>query len=78
MFETYNCPSFYVAIQLVLSLFASGITTGIVVDSGYGVTHAVPIYQGYSLPHSICRIQLAGKDLTNYLGKLLVEVGVTF
>jgi len=53
MFETFEVPNFYISIQAVLSLYASGRTTGIVVDSGDGVTHTVPIYDGYSLPHAI-------------------------
>lgn len=75
MFEDFNVPATYIAIQAVLSLYASGKFTGDVLDSGDGVTHLVPIYDGYSLPHSIQRVNLAGRDLTDYLVKILSERG---
>ena len=72
-FEELKVPAFYLAIQSVLSLYSSGKTTGIVLDSGHGVTHAVPVFDGNSLPHSIERNYLAGNDLTIFMTKLLKE-----
>ncbi|KIJ91773.1 hypothetical protein K443DRAFT_14120 [Laccaria amethystina LaAM-08-1] len=78
MFEIFNVPTFYVAIQAVLALYASGRTTGIVLDSGDGVTHTVPIYDGFALPHAIQRIDVAGRDLTEFMTKILLERGYPF
>ena len=78
MFETFEVPAYYLSIQAVLSLYSSGRTTGLVLDAGDGVTHTVPIYEGYALPHAIERNDLAGRDLTEFMRKLLNEVGLNF
>jgi len=78
MFETFNVPALYVATQAILSLYASGRTTGCVLDIGDGVSHVVPIFEGFALSHAIERIDLAGRDVTNYLQRLLRQKGYTF
>eukprot|EP01130_Rhizamoeba_saxonica_P016733 TRINITY_DN7790_c0_g2_i1.p1 TRINITY_DN7790_c0_g2~~TRINITY_DN7790_c0_g2_i1.p1 ORF type:complete len:369 (+),score=74.84 TRINITY_DN7790_c0_g2_i1:1-1107(+) len=78
MFETYRVPFAYLSIQAVLALYATGRTTGLVLDIGDGVTHTVPIYEGYALPHTIRRVDLAGRDLTSYFSTLLTEKGYFF
>ena len=78
MFETFNTPALYVAMQAALSLRASGRKSGVVLDSGDGVSHIVPVYEGHALPHAIRRLDLAGRQLTDHLAKILAERGYSF
>ncbi|RKP00137.1 hypothetical protein CXG81DRAFT_30035 [Caulochytrium protostelioides] len=74
-FETFNVPALFISIQAVLALYASGRTTGLVLDSGDGVTHAVPVYEGFAMPHAIQRIDIAGRDVTRALQLHLRKAG---
>ncbi len=78
MFERFKVPALYVTSHPVLSLYASGRTTGIVFDSGDSVSYSVPIYEGYALPHAITHLDLAGRDVTDHLMTSLNERGYSF
>lgn len=78
MFEKYGFESVYIAIQAVLILYAQGLLTGVVVDSGDGVTHIVPVFDGFALPHLTRRLDVAGRDVTRRLIKLLLLRGYAF
>jgi actin len=78
MFETFEVKNMYVAIQAVMSLYANGRSTGLVVDSGDGVTHTVPVFEGFSIPHAIEKMEIAGRVITDYAQKLLLEQGHSF
>ena len=77
-FETFRAPALFFAPPAVLSLYASGRTTGVVLDVGEGVTHAVPVYEGFALPHSVARSDVAGRDVTRQMQLLLRRSGMTF
>ena len=77
-FEGFNVPAMYFSVQAVLSLYASGRTTGVVLDCGDGVSHVVPVYEGFALPHAIARMDIAGKDVTSHLQILLRRAGRAF
>lgn len=70
-FESHGVNHFYLGIQSVLGLFSTGRTTGMVIDSGSGITHTVPVYEGFALPYATHKLNVAGDDLTEFLFKLL-------
>lgn len=78
MFEKYGFAGTYIAVQAVLTLYAQGLISGVVVDSGDGVTHICPVYEEYALPHLTRRLDIAGRDITMYLIKLLLLRGYAF
>jgi len=78
MFEKYGFNGVFIAIQAVLTLYAQGLLTGVVIDSGDGVTHICPVYEGFALPHLTRRLDIAGRDITKYLIKLLLLRGYAF
>lgn len=81
MFETFNVPGLYIAVQAVLALAASWTSkqvtektlTGTVIDSGDGVTHVIPVAEGYVIGSSIKHIPLAGRDITSFVQQLMRE-----
>ncbi|XP_077718926.1 actin, gamma-enteric smooth muscle-like isoform X2 [Canis aureus] len=75
LFETFNVPALYLANQGVLSLYASGQTSGTTIESGEGMTYFVPIIDGCALHQSTIQVDMAGQDLTLYLLKLLTNSG---
>ncbi|KAM7279912.1 hypothetical protein ACFE04_007046 [Oxalis oulophora] len=77
MFEKYNFAGVFIQIQAVLTLYAQGLLTGLVIDSGDGVTHVVPVVDGYSFPHLTKRMNVAGRHITSYLVDLLSRRGYT-
>eukprot|EP01027_Heterolobosea_sp_BB2_P016987 GEZU01024105.1.p1 GENE.GEZU01024105.1~~GEZU01024105.1.p1 ORF type:complete len:303 (-),score=101.99 GEZU01024105.1:133-1041(-) len=78
MFETFKVPELYVAMPGYLSLYASGDNTGVVVESGEGITHIIPIADGVVMPDTTTRFPIAGQDVTQYLIRLLSERGLRF
>lgn len=76
MLEQFQFHECTLAYQAILTLYAQGILTGVVVDIGDGVTHICPVIDGYCLKNSIARLNIAGRDITRYLIRLLLVRGV--
>jgi actin len=77
IFDTFNVPNFYIANQAVMGLYSTGRTTGIVLNSGSGATFSVPVYEGYSLPHTIMKMDLAGDVLSQNLSEMLKDLQIS-
>ena len=75
MFETFSTPAMYSVVGAVLALYATGDTTGVVLDSGEDVSFAVPIFEGYSMPQCIRKDTVSGLSVNAYLEKLLNDAG---
>ena len=75
MFETFKFQNVYVALQAVMSLYATGRTTGLVVDCGDGVSNTIPVFEGYSIPHAVGKMEIAGRFLNDWMKKLLIGIG---
>lgn len=75
-FEELKVPEYYVMTQAVLALYSSGRTTGLVADAGDGVLHTVVVFDGYCIKHAVKRLNLAGRDLTQFMRTLLLEIGL--
>ena len=78
MFETFKVNGLYIEIDAVLSLYATGRYSGVVLDCGDGVSHTVPIYQGFALGQAIRTVTLGGRDISDYMMKILSERGYSF
>ena len=79
MFETSFVPAVYIATQAVLALYAFGLSTGFVIDSGHSDTSTLTVYEGCGIKHAIYRrLNLDGETLTYYLMKILTDRGYSF
>lgn len=78
MFETYGFGKMQTAVQGVLSLYSASLQTGIVVDSGEGVTHCMPVFDSYGIPKAVRRVDLGGRDITEFLVRLMQRRGYSF
>jgi centractin len=77
-FEMMSVPALYFQAQPILSLYAQGKTTGIVLDCGDGVSQVMPIVEGFAIKGASNRIDVGGRDVTEYLMLLLRRSGYNF
>lgn len=78
LFESLGVPALFFGSQPILSLFATAEKSGVVLESGDGITQSCVVYEGYSIPHSFLRYDYGGRNVTEYLQTLLKRVGYNF
>ncbi len=78
LFEQLGVKAMNIEAQAKCSLFCEGIDSGVVLDSGDGVTHCIPISEGNILRYNIERLDIAGRHITQYLIRLLQRKGYSF
>ena len=74
-FETLKVPALYLGQQPALALYAVGRTTGLVIESGHGLTQVLPHFEGYRMAPAGNKVALGGIDVTHHLARLLTERG---
>ena len=77
-FEKYNTPALFICSQVLLPLYANAKTTGVVLDCGDGICQCAPIYEGFLLKNTAQRIDIGGRDITEYMCLLLQKAGCIF
>jgi centractin len=78
LFENLSAPAIFFASQPILSLFSTSSTSGVILESGEGVTQSCVVYEGYSIPNTYIRNNYGGKDVTEYFLTLLQRQGYSF
>lgn len=78
LLENMSVPAIFFGSQPILSLFASNDKSGIILESGEGITQCSVVYEGYSIPHSYVRYDFGGRNVTEYLQNLLRRAGHSF
>lgn len=78
MFEKFEFGRVQIGVQALLSIFAAGSDSGMLIDSGDGVTHCVPVFKMHVLKNNVERLNIAGQNITKFLAKLLLRRGYAF
>jgi actin-related protein len=75
-FEKFSIPSYFVGNECVFGVYSAGRTSSLIVDSGYAVTHALTVNDGWIVPQTVKKLNIGGNDISNYLSELLNDKGI--